>query len=266
MEFKKFSKKLFCGALAASMAVISLTACVSEADFKKLEKRVASLEQQLESEGSSSASENQSRATSSPKETSSPNETTSPKESPDKNDADFDADEISDDINVEEHDFIDDDGNKFSFFVFSNKSDFDVTAKIKIVCKDKDGKELEDSEEIVEGIPKGKTSFASFAVDKDTETIVRTVTYEEYDEKINPLSSVSAKSSKAQGGANIAVTNTGSNAAKDLKYLALFFKGNDFVGFDSEKLPDLAASSNESVSAVCYEDFDTVEVYLSIDD
>ena len=53
---------------------------------------------------------------------------------------------------------------------------------------------------------------------------------------------------------------------EDIKYLTLFFSGDDLVGFDSDKVPDIEASSSKTLASVCYEEFDSPKVYVAIDD
>lgn len=263
MNFNWFKNKKFtviAAVLSAMLAAGTLAGCsnVSKSDFDALEKRVEALEKGTDSE---SGNKNSFETNKSGKSTASPK--TSSKPSSDN--GEFDSENVSKEIDVKEYDYIDADDNKFSFFIFDNTSNFDVNAKIEIVCKDADDNVLQESEKKVPGLSKGESSFASFAVDKDTETIVRTVYYEKYKDKDTSIGDISAKAIRAQGGANITIRNSGSSEAEDIKYLTLFFSGDDLVGFDSDKVPDIEASSSETIASICYEEFDSPKVYVAID-
>lgn len=90
--------------------------------------------------------------------------------------------------------------------------------------------------------------------------------YEEYKGKDVSIGDISARAIRAQGGANITIRNSGSAEAEDIKYLTLFFSGDDLVGFDSDKVSDIEASSSKTLASVCYEEFDSPKVYVAIDD
>ena len=248
LKNKKFT--VIAAVLSAMLAAGTLAGCsnVSKSDFDALEKRVEALEKGTDNE---SGDKNSSETNKSGKSTASPK--TSSKPSSDN--GEFDSENVSKAIDVQEYDYIDADDNKFSFFIFDNTSNFDVNARIEIVCKDKD-----------DNILQGESSFASFKVDKDTETIVRTVYYEEYKGKDVSIGDISARAIRAQGGANITIRNSGSAEAEDIKYLTLFFSGDDLVGFDSDKVSDIEASSSKTLASVCYEEFDSPKVYVAIDD
>lgn len=89
--------------------------------------------------------------------------------------------------------------------------------------------------------------------------------YKEYKGNDTSIGDISAKAIRAQGGANITIRNSSSSKAEDIKYLTLFFSGDDLVGFDSDKVPDIEASSSETIASICYEEFDSPKVYVAID-
>ncbi len=245
------SIKLKTVSVIISAAVITgcLTGCggISQSDFKRLEERVEQLESKIGSSANSSKN--------SPAET--------PSKSSNASNEDFDENKVYDEIKVTQHDFVDNDDNKYSIFVFNNTSDFNVDAMIKITTNDEDGEILQEEEKTIKGLPKGKESYASFALDEDTETIVRTVTYEENTEKENPLDNLSARAAKAEGGANVTIRNNGTSAVKNLKYMTLFFKGKELVGFDNGNVPNISASSSEVIPSEYYGSFDKAEVYIT---
>lgn len=259
LRFKKFFKLSAC-ALAALITAVSVTGCVSEADYKRLERRISALEEIHGVDGSSEQTDEQDNSSSD--ESSDRDDS----ENSENSSADFDAERVSEEVDVEEYDYVDSDGDKFAFFVLENNSDFDVNARVNVVSRDQNNRELDEEEKSVEGIPAGGESFVSFSVDRDTATIVRTVTYSEFRDETNPLDQLSARASRNQNGSDITVTNSGAEDVENAKYLALYFSGNTLAGFDADDVPQVSSSSNSRISSVCYENFDTVRVYLSIDD
>lgn len=139
LKNKKFT--VIAAVLSAMLAAGTLAGCsnVSKSDFDALEKRVEALEKGTDNE---SGDKNSSETNKSGKSTASPK--TSSKPSSDN--GEFDSENVSKAIDVQEYDYIDADDNKFSFFIFDNTSNFDVNARIEIVCKDADDKVLQESE------------------------------------------------------------------------------------------------------------------------
>lgn len=250
--------------IAAAVMTGCLAGCggVSKEDYAELEKRVEQLEEQIGSKSDSSSS-SKSSPKSTPSKNSSSGSSSNSSNASNNSDEKFDESKVNEEIEVEQHDYIDDDNNKYSFFVFENDSDFNVDVKIKITTKDKNDKVLEEEEKTIKGLPKDKEAYASFALDPDTETIVRTVSYEENTAKENPLDSLTAKATKAEGGANITVRNSGTSEVKEIKYITLFFKNNNLVGFDNGTVPNIQASSSEVIPSVFYGSFDKAEVYFT---
>lgn len=263
MKRKKNLKKYikFLSAVLTAAVVFALTGCgVSEADYKKLERRVSALEAIVDSDTNSSYTNN------SPTNNTSAAPDDSASSAKTKSNGSFNAEEVSNDIEIQEYDYIDDNGEKYAFFIFCNNSDYDVTAKIKVVYKDSNGNELDSDTKRVIGIPASQRSYAGFRVDRNTETIVRTVTYSEYKDSSNMLSDLTIASEIVQGGAEISFRNTGSVKTDDIRYLTLFFKNNKFVAFDSDELTDIAAGSNVTIISEYYGEFDDVDVVAAIDD
>lgn len=243
----KFTK-IASAVLGAAVLCCSLSACgVSKTDYEALEKRVAMLEKEagIESDDKSSGAVSKKAS------------------SADENSENFDEKEVGNNIRVQQHDFIDNDDDKYSIFTFENNSDYNVNARIKIVCKDRSGDELDTQEKTIKGLPKNKKSYVSFKLDDDTETIVRTVSYEEYTSRDNPLDQISARVTKAEGGANVVVKNNGTSEVKNVDYMTLFFKGTNFIGFDSGDVPNVPGSSSEVIPSEFYEDYDRAEVYFT---
>lgn len=239
--------------LAAALVCVSLVSCggVSQEDYEKLEKRVAMLEKETGIETKDNEG------------TSSKLASNRDKSEEAEGSENFDEKEVSDNVRIQQHDYVDNDDNKFSIFTFENNSDYNVNARIKIVTKDKNGKELEEQEKTIKGLPKSKKSYASFKLDPDTETIVRTVSYTEYTSRDNPLDDINARVTKAEGGANIIVKNGSSSEIKNINYMTLFYKGTSLVGFDNGDVPNVSANSSEVIPSEFYEDFDRVEVYFA---
>ncbi len=260
-DLKKYIK--FLSAILTVAVVFSLSGCgVSEADYKKLERRVAALEEAVNNDTSNSYnSVTDNSATDSPSAMSDASGSSKTNSS-----GSFDAEEVSDDIDIQEYDYIDNNGDKYAFFIFSNGSDYDVTAKIKVVYKDSNGNELDTDTKNVIGIPESQRSYAGFRVDKNTATIVRTVTYSEYDQNPNMLSDLVITPEAVQGGAKISFNNIGSVKTDDIRYLTLFFKNNKFVAFDSDELTDIEPGSNVTINSAYYGDFDNVDVVAAIDE
>lgn len=258
--------------VAAVMICVSLAGCgVSKDDYAALERRVAALEKETGLDSSKSSDKSSGKDTaatdkdSSGSNSSSKTKSSSRDNSDDEN-ADFDDKDVSDSIDVKQHDYIDNDNNKFSIFTFQNNSDFDVNATIKIVTKDKNGKELEEQEKTIKGLPKDKKSYASFKLDPDTDTIVRTVSYSKFTARDNPIKNINARITKAEGGANIIVKNDGSSSIDGVEYMTLFYKSNDFVGFDNGDVPSIPANSSEIIPSEYYDKFDRAEVYFAVYD
>lgn len=250
--------------IAAAVMTGCLAGCggVSKEDYAELEKRVEQLENEIGNKSDNSSSSKSSPKSTPSRSSSSASSSNSSKET-NNSDEKFDESKVNADIEVEQHDYVDNDDNKYSFFVFENDSDFNVDVKIKITTKDKNDKTLQEEEKTIKGLPKDKEAYASFALDPDTETIIRTVSYEENTVKENPLDSLTARATKAEGGANITVRNSGTSEVKEIKYLTLFFKGNELVGFDNGAVPSIPAGSSEVIPSEFYNNFDKAEVYFT---
>lgn len=266
---RKFKVGIRISVLVISLAVTAgcLAGCgVSESDYKSLERRVAALEEMYGS--SSGSSSKKSNSTPSPDSSDNTRSTARPGGDSGSNSAnsDFDPETVSKDIDVDEYDYIDDKGNKFAFFVFDNKSEFDVDVQVDIECRDESGKSLKTDDDTIRGLKKGHRSYAGFELDKNTDTIVRTLNYIKFSGRTSVISDVTARASKAQGGANLTIINNGSNGTDDLKYLTLFFNGSDLAGFDSGDVPNISPNSNSTIASVFYGDYDTVDVLIAEDD
>ena len=244
--------------IAAALAIGSLTGCgVSKSEFNSLKQRVEALEKMYDSDDLNEI-DTTSRSTAKP--SSDVDEDTSPFK--------FNPDTVGDDVEITEYDFIDPDGKKFAFFVFENNSNYDVEAIISIECKNDDGRVLDNEEKTVPGIAAGQSSFASFELDDDTETIVRTVSYRE--NRGTSLDTIRVRAAKAQGGANVSIANSGNDYADDMKFLTLYFKRDKtdetMVGFDSYDLPELSPGESTTIPSEYYGEYDRVEVYIAFDD
>ncbi len=266
MNFKKIVKTLAPFMCTAVMAV-SLSGCVSDSEFESLKQRVAALEDMYGSDdvSGSSSSRGDSRATAKPE-----NDKDKDKDSKsDKNDSaaneEFDPETVGDDIKIEEYDYIDSNGAKYAFFTFENRSEFDVDADVTIECSGTDGKVLDTEDKTLSGLTSGSRSYVGFELETETETIVRTVRYSENRDG-NTLDEVGARASRAQGGANVTVANSGSEPAENLKYLTLFFSGDKLIGFDSDDVAPLGPGENVTIPSVFYGEFDRVDIYIAIDD
>ena len=242
-------------AISALLAASCLAGCgVSKSDYNELERKVDQLEKQVEELGEKSSVSPTSapgkNSSSSAKSTSAPSEK-------------FDENRVNSEIDVEQYDFVDDNNDKYTIFVFENDSDFNVNAHIKLTAKDADDNILHEEEKTIKGLPMDGEAYVSFALDTDTETIVRTVTYEENSSKDNPLGKLSARATKADGGANITVRNSGTSEAEGLKYMTLFFEDDEVVGFDNGDVPSIASGSTAVIPSVFYGSFDEAEVYFT---
>ncbi len=252
---------------AVAVFVPTLGGCgVSKSEFNSLKERVAALEDIHESELSEGYSNREvgsdSRPTPTPKR--------SGGSSSGDNDAlgggDFDSAEVGNDIDVTEYDYLDDNGQKYAFFVFENDSAFDVDADVEIECLDSRGETVDRDSKTLRGIESGNRSFAGFELDSDTETIVRTVNYEESNLRGVLLGDMNARAARAQGGVNLTVANNGNDFAENFKYLVIFFESNEMVGFDSNDLPEIGPGENITLPSVCYKDFDRADVFIAIED
>ena len=266
---KKFKTGVRISALLISLTVAAgcLAGCgVSESDYKSLERRVSALEEMY---GSDSGSSKKSSSNASSDSTPNPKSTARPSSGSNNDSASgssgFDPETVGQDIDVDEYDYVDDNGSKFAFFVFDNKSEFNVNVQVDIECKDESGKSLKTDDEMIRGLEKGKRSYVGFELDKNTDTIVRTLNYTEFSGRTSVISDVTARASKAQGGANLTIINNGSNGTDDLKYLTLFFKGSDLAGFDSGEVPNISPNTNSTIPSVFYDDYDTVDVLIAED-
>lgn len=252
--------------MAVAVSTAALSGCgVSKSEFNSLKERVDALEEIHGSDILDDSPQNAKTPKSTPKSTADKSRSEEKDDENSASDDKFDSDKVGEDIEVEEYDYIDSDNKKFAFFIFNNGSDFDVDANVKIECKDSGGKSLGDDEKDLINLESGQRSYLGFELDPDTETIVRTVRYDESSLRGTRLSDINARAARAQGGVNVTVANIGRGDADGLKYLVLFFDGNKLVGFDSSSLPEIFAGQNTTVPAVCYEDFDRADVFLAID-
>ncbi len=253
--------------MAAAVTAAALSGCgVSKSEFNSLKERVAALEEMYGADAPYSASKSNDSSKSTPKPTDSSKRDDKNSDEDSKSKQKFDSDTVGEDIDVNEYDYLDDDGNKFAFFVFDNDSDYDVDADISIECKNSNNKTLGNESKTLKNLESGQRSYIGFELDEDTETIVRTVNYKESSLRGTHISDIGARASRAQGGVNLTVTNNGADDADDLKYLVIFFDSNSMVGFDSSDLPNLKAGENVTLPSVCYEDFDRADVFIALSD
>ncbi len=264
----KFISKTAAIVMAAAVAAASLSGCgVSKSEFNSLKERVAALEDMYGTDIPNTASSGSGKASkATPKPTEPPERDEKNSDDDNKSKEKFDSDTVGEDIDVIEYDYLDDDGKKFAFFVFDNDSDFDVDADISIECKDSSDKNLGKDSKTLKNLESGQRSYVGFELDKDTDTIVRTVDYKESSLRGTHISDIGARASRAQGGVNLTVTNNGADDSDDLKYLVIFFDGSSMVGFDSNDLPNLKAGENITLPSVCYDDFDRADVFIAVTD
>ncbi len=254
--------------MAAVVAAASLSGCgVSKSEFNSLKERVAALEDMYGTDIPETASSGSSRASkATPRPTEEPERDDRSSDENNKSSEKFDSDTVGEDIDVIEYDYLDNDGKKFAFFVFDNDSDYDVDADISIECRGSNDRNLGKDSKTLKNLESGQRSYVGFELDEDTETIVRTVNYNESRLRGTRLSDIGARAARAQGGVNLTVTNNGADDADDLKYLVIFFDGSSMVGFDSNNLPNLKAGENVTLPSVCYEDFDRADVFIAVTD
>ncbi len=181
--------------------------------------------------------------------------------------SDFDAQSVIDDIDVEGYSYSTDYSNVLTL-VLKNNSDTHCQLNISVDFYDEDDNIVDTQDGRID-VFSADTENALYFSSNDKFTTykyeIRVSEPEEYYFSVNDKLSCAVNT--ATDKAIISATNNGDETAKYVEYFALFFKNDKLVytnwGYVGDDDSEIKPGRTEKDTATCYEDFDSVKVYLN---
>lgn len=249
-------KKGICAALALCLAV-GLAGCgVSQQEYDKVVAERDALAKQVEELGGTVPNMTGTSSNSD----ADPQQETKPA-------GEFDEDAIVANLEVKKYEYTNSIKRNWIILVVKNTSPFNLSIEAVVHLKDAAGEIIGVKNQSEDAFEKGTEIALEFRCDDsfasyDYEISVKE---EEYYECIQ--SSLEIKTNMVKDKAIVTVTNTGDVAAEFVKFTALFFRGDTLVyhdtGYTIDDDSELKPGKTISAEADCYEDYDSVQVYLT---
>lgn len=151
--------------------------------------------------------------------------------------------------------------------VLSNTSDSDCKINVSVDFYDKNDKIVDTQESDIDVFSAGTENALDFYCVDEFSTYKYEIKVSEHEDYLFSVNDkLSCDVSIATDKAIISATNNGNETAEYVRYTALFFKGDNFVYVNCGSLGDdeceIKPGATEKETASCYEDFDSVKVYL----
>lgn len=182
-------------------------------------------------------------------------------------DSDFDANTVVDNIEVEGYTYSTDYSNVLTL-VLKNNSDMHCQLNMSVDFYDKDNNIVDTQDDYIDVFSAGTENALCFMTDDKFATYkyeIKVSEPEDYYFSVNDK--LSCKVNTATEKAIISATNNGDEPAQFVEYYALFFKKNKIVyanwGYVGDVDSEIKPGRTEKETASCYEDFDSVKVYLN---
>lgn len=180
--------------------------------------------------------------------------------------SDFDAKTVVDNIKVEGYTYSTDYSNVLTL-VLKNNSDMHCQLNMSVDFYDKDNNIVDTQDDYIDVFSAGTENALCFMTDDKFTTYkyeIKVSETEDYYFSVNDK--LSCKVNTATEKAIISATNNGDKSAQFVEYYALFFKNNKLVytnwGYIGDDDSEIKPGRTEKETASCYEDFDSVKVYL----
>lgn len=180
--------------------------------------------------------------------------------------SDFDAKTVVDNIEVEGYTYSTDYSNVLTL-VLKNNSDAHCKLNVSVDFYDKDNNIVDTQDDYIDVFSAGTENALCFMTDDKFTTYkyeIKVSEPEDYYFSVNDK--LSCKVNTATEKAIISATNNGDKPAQFVEYYALFFKNNKLVytnwGYVGDDDSEIKPGRTEKEIASCYEDFDSVKVYL----
>jgi len=166
---------------------------------------------------------------------------------------------------VQEYSFAD--YSTFAFLVLKNNSEFTLKVSANIDFFDENGSIIGTDSDTQYAFEPGSETIMVFMPDEKIAKMEYELDVEEEDRYEGVVSDLSYEVFEAKNKVILAVTNNGEKAAKFVEGHALFFKGETPVGYDYHYFTDddseLKPRKTIKQEMLCYEDFDSVKIYLT---
>lgn len=179
----------------------------------------------------------------------------------------FDAQKIADSIEVKGYSYSNEYTNEL-VLVLKNKSDTHCKLNISVDFYDENDNIVDTHDDYIDVFSAGTENALNFMVGDKFSTYkyeFKVTEPEDYYFSVNDK--LSCEVNTATDKAIISATNNGDKAAEFVQYYALFFKNDELVyvnwGYLGDDDSEIKPGSTEKETASCYEDFDSVKVYLN---
>lgn len=178
----------------------------------------------------------------------------------------FDAKKVVDNIEVEGYSYSTEFSNEL-VLVLKNKSDAHCKLNMSVDFYDENNNIIDTQDDYIDVFSAGTENAINFMTDDKFATYKYEIKVEEpADYYFSVNDKLSCEVSIATDKAIISATNNGDKPAEFVKYNALFFKNDNLVyaswGYVIDDDSEIKPGSTEKETASCYEDFDSVKVYL----
>ena len=179
----------------------------------------------------------------------------------------FNESEVVSQIEVVEYSYINSIRDSWTILVLKNNSDYNLSIEVSVLFKDDDGKMIGAKNGSENAFESGQEIAMGFSCDEKPASIEWEITAKEETWYECVYSDLSLETTISGNKAIISVTNNGDKAADFVEYTALFFKDGELIGHrtgycvdsDSELKPGKTIHKEAEI----YNDFDTVDVYLT---
>jgi len=179
---------------------------------------------------------------------------------------DFDVNSVLSQISVEEYSY-DTDFWHYAFLVLKNNSEFNLRITANVDFFDENGLIIGTDDTTIEAFEAGTETIMYFMPDEKFTKMEYEIDVKEEDWYECVVSDLSYEVSKAKDKIILSVTNNGEEAARFVKGYVLFLKDGVIVGFDQNYFTDddseIKPGKTIKEEMHCYEDFDSVKVYLA---
>ena len=148
-----------------------------------------------------------------------------------------------------------------------NTSAFHLNIQATVNFKDADNNLIGTDDAGYSPFESGQSTVFAFSADEEYAAFDYEFSVSEESLYQPVVSDLECKTNIAKDKAVISITNNGEEAAEFVRYTALFFKGDQLVSFDwgyaTDNDSEIKPGKTINQEAACYEDFDSVKVYLS---
>lgn len=179
----------------------------------------------------------------------------------------FDENNVVKQIQVKEYTYTDSIKTTWTALILKNTSKFNLRITANVTFKDASGNVIGVDDKTQEAVDSGAEVALLFMNEGKPAKVEYTLSAKEEDQYECVLSALTCKATPAKGKAIIAVTNNAKEPAEFVQFTALFFNKGKLVsqdtGYTTDDDNELKPGKTVSKEANCFDNFDSVKVYLT---